>query len=563
MTTPIPSGGSSLLPIPSPVPTIRCVAQDSDISWVLISSVLVLGMMPGLAFFEAGLLRAKNTTSVVIQIFSGAALMPVLWILFGYSVTLGSNTKGGFIGDFSKALFTGVSYDDCYNGLSIPEALYGLFQMMFATITPLLMTGAYAERLAFRPFLIYTIMWEVLVYYPVAHWIWGPGGWLSEMGAQDFAGGIVIHTTAGVSSLVAVLMLGRRRDFHRHHGEAPYSSLPLTSIGATMLWTGWFGFNGGSALQAGQSAVHAVMNSQTAATVCSTCFLFYVMVRTGKASLLQCINGAIAGLAGVTPASGYITVPAAFVLGIILAVSAQLSIFVLKHKLKIDDALDVSSVHGVPGLVGALYIGFAGTSSVGGADGLIYGGGGKLLGVQVLACLVASVWSGFFTYVTLRFISLYYPLRVDDHGERLGLDHHQHDEPSTGLDGTRDSSGSHTARLALPLIGAHSHHHPPRYHQEEHHSDVGSLPSVRASMGATTRRSLVVTAVRPTNNLATSFAGMRLADDKTIIIVGGNDGNLDTVGLDDDPRDFSLAEESSTGPLEVVPEVEDRSAPIN
>jgi ammonium transporter, Amt family len=504
---------------PAPIPTTAppCVAEDSDVSWVLISSVLVLGMMPGLAFFEAGLLRAKNTTSVVIQIFSGAALMPVLWILFGYSLTLGSNTRGGFIGDFSKALFIGVQYDDCYNGLSIPEALYGLFQMMFATITPLLMTGAYAERLAFRPYLIYSVLWEILVYYPVAHWIWGPGGWLANMGAQDFAGGIVIHTTAGVSSLVAVLMLGQRRDFHKHHGEAPYSSLPLTSIGATMLWTGWFGFNGGSALQAGQSAVHAVMNSQTAAVVCSTCFLFYFMIRTGKASLLQCINGAIAGLAGVTPASGYITVPSAFILGIILAISAQVSIFILKHKLKIDDALDVSSVHGVPGLIGALYIGFAGDSSVGGADGLVFGGGGKLLGVQLLACVVASVWSGVFTYAILKFISLYYPLRVDDHGERLGLDHHQHDEPSTGLDLTRDSSGP---THATPLIISN-----------------GSGVGVRASIASarSTRRSLA--GLRPTH-LNTSSATVCLQDDNTIIVVGGNDGNLDSVDVDEDPRHF-------------------------
>ncbi|CUG88418.1 ammonium transporter, putative [Bodo saltans] len=514
---------------PPPTPTAPCVAEDSDVSWVLISSVLVLGMMPGLAFFEAGLLRAKNTTSVVIQIFSGAALMPVLWILFGYSVTLGSNTKGGFIGDFSKSLFIGVQYDDCYNGLSIPEALYGLFQMMFATITPLLMTGAYAERLAFRPYLIYSVLWEILIYYPVAHWIWGPGGWLAKMGVQDFAGGIVIHTTAGVSSLVAVLMLGQRRDFHKHHGEAPYSSLPLTSIGATMLWTGWFGFNGGSALQAGQSAVHAVMNSQTAAVVCSTCFLFYVMFRTGKASLLQCINGAIAGLAGVTPASGYITVPAAFVLGIILAISAQVSIFILKHKLKIDDALDVSSVHGVPGLIGALYIGFAGNSDVGGANGIIYGGGGKLLGVQLLACIVASIWSIVFTYAILKFISLYYPLRVDDQGERLGLDHHQHDEPSTGLDvTTRDSAGP---THATPLIIGN-----------------GSGVGVRASIASTTTRRSIA-ALRPNANLLTaSTAAVCIQDDSnnTVIIVGGNDGNMDTVDVDEDPRNF--ADEYVTSP---------------
>ncbi|KAF8275354.1 putative ammonium transporter [Trypanosoma cruzi] len=407
----------------------KCLPEDSDISWVLMSSVLVLGMMPGLGFFEAGLLRSKNTTSVFAQIFSGCAVLSVLWVCAGYSLTMGRSAGGkGIIGTFRRAFMMNVDYNTCYGGTVIPEALFAFFQMMFATITPLLMTGAYAERLAFRPFLFFTILWEIIVYFFVAHWIWAPEGWMRGMGVQDFAGGIVIHVTAGVSSLVCAVVLGRRRDFHIHRGEAPYSSLPLTCIGATMLWTGWFGFNGGSALQSGKGAVYAVINSQVAAAVCSCCFLFFHMLRTKKASLIAMINGAIAGLAGITPTSGYITVPSSIICAFFIAFFATVSVYLIKHKLRIDDALDVSSIHGVPGLVGAVFIGFSGSSAVGGADGLLYGGGIRLLGLQCLGCIVAATWAGFWTFVILLIIGRFYRLRVTDEQEHHGLDHGQHSE---------------------------------------------------------------------------------------------------------------------------------------
>lgn len=507
-----------------------CVAEDSDVSWVLISTVLVLGMMPGLGFFEAGLLRSKNTTSIMIQIFSGASVLSVLWVLFGYSITLGSNTNGGFIGNFNRALFVGMGYSDCYGSTVIPEALYALFQMMFAMITPLLMTGAYAERLAYRPFIIFTVCWEILVYYPVAHWIWGPGGWLNNMGAQDFAGGIVIHTTAGVSSLVACMMLGRRNDFDAHHGEAPYSSLPLASIGASMLWTGWFGFNGGSALQAGRGAVHAVMNSQVAAATCATIFVMYHMFRTGKASLLQCINGAIAGLAGITPASGYITVPSAIVLAIILAVCAQISIFILKHKLKIDDALDVSSVHGVPGLVGALFIGFCGDASVAGANGIVMGGSGKLLGVQLLACLVTAVWSAVWTFLIFRGVSLFYHLRVDDHGERVGLDAAQHNEPTSQHH--EHTAAHHEGIMGVihSALGHISHHHPaPKAEGTYGATGTAHHATTRASSSSNTRSSVVI---RRGAALRASMAVQ--VNNQSIVVLDEHES--ESVGVDDDPR---------------------------
>jgi len=497
-----------------------CVPQDADISWVLISTVLVLGMMPGLGFFEAGLLRSKNTISIIIQIFSGATVVSSMWVILGYSLTFGPDADGrGFIGSGLRGLFINLDYDHCFGNTVIPEALYALFQMMFATITPLLMTGAYAERLAYRPFLIFTVLWEFFVYYPIAHWIWAPDGWLNKMGAQDFAGGIVIHTTAGVSALVAALMLGRRSDFHKHHGEAPYSSLPLTAIGATMLWTGWFGFNGGSALMAGQGAIHAVMNSQVAAAVGGSCFLFYHMWRTGKASLLACINGTIAGLAGVTPASGYITAPAAMVLAVLLAISAHGSIFILKHKLKIDDALDVSSVHGVPGLVGAIYIGFAGSSQIGGADGVVYGGDGKLLGVQCLACLVTAAWSVVFTYGIFKFISLFYKLRVDEAGEQHGLDAHLHAEPIGNAD-THDSM-------------AHSH----GGHVTGHgHGHGHGTAATRSSHGARSRANSIKTRTYSVGGaMLNASVALHLRQDGSVVVVG--EGDVDGVDVDADPRE--------------------------
>ena len=405
-----------------------CVPSDSDVSWMLVASVLVLGMLPGLSFFESGLLRGKNTTSITVQVFSGMTILCTMWILFGFSLVFDSS-QGGFIGGVKMCGMQNVGYNDCYPGTVIPSALYALFQMMFAAITPLLMTGAFAERLAWRPFIILMILWEVIVYYPVAHWMWNPDGWLNKMGAQDFAGGIVIHVTAGASSLVSVLILGRRRDFHIHHGEAPYSSLPIACIGASLLWTGWFGFNGGSALASGGLAIHAVMNSQIAASVCSCCFLVWALFRTKRPSMVGIINGAIAGLAGITPCAGYVGLGYGILLSIVLALTAHISMFFVKHKFKIDDALDVSCVHGVPGLVGAIWTGFFADVDVGGdANGVAFGGDGKLLGVQILACLVCGVWACFWTFAIMKVTGMFIPLRVSATAEKAGLDLHEHNE---------------------------------------------------------------------------------------------------------------------------------------
>jgi ammonium transporter, Amt family len=406
-----------------------CRPHNADVAWILMSSVLVLGMFPGLAFFEAGLLRGKNTTSIITQVFTGLTILCVMWVAFGYSLTFGDD-HFGLIGDFNKAFFLNTSFKDCYPGTRIPTALQELFQLKFACITPLLMTGAFAERMAWKPFMLLMVLWEIFVYYPVGHWMWHPEGWLALLGAQDFAGGIVIHETAGVSSLVVVYVLGQRRGFDKYKGEFPYSSLPFAAIGVTLLWTGWFGFNGGSALASNAVAIHAVVNSQIGAAVCAVVWLRISTLRHGYPSMIALLNGAIAGLAGITPACGYISPPGAFVLGIILGISTYASAIFLKHRLALDDALDVSSVHGVAGVIGALFIGVAAQSAISGSgNGFLIDGSFRLLFNQCVALVAVGAWSGAVTYGVLQTIALWTPLRVTAEQERVGLDEALHFEP--------------------------------------------------------------------------------------------------------------------------------------
>lgn len=449
---------------------MTCNRDDGDIAWMLMSTVLVLSMFPGVAFFEAGLLRKKNTTSIVAQVFCGLTILSLMWLLFGFSLTFGGD-RGGFIGTFDDGLFFNVAFDDCYDSVdTIPTALFALFQMMFACITPLLMTGAYAERLAWKPFLIFTIMWEILVYYFVAHWVWAPKGWLAQLGVQDFAGGIVLHTTAGVSSLVAVAMLGRRHNFSKYHGEFPYSSLPTAAIGATLLWTGWFGFNGGSALGANSVAIAAVVNSQIGATASAFVYMSITAYRTGRPSAIAMMNGAIGGLAGVTPAAGFIHPQAALLLGAILGVSIDTGIHLLKLRWHFDDALDVSTVHGVTGIIGSLFIGFAGYKNINpnGADGIVatHGKDGRLLGVQLLGVVVCGAWAAFWTFVILKVISKFMPLRVHHSHERQGLDQAIFSEVADNINAPLLNS-SITSTVGTDGIGAHGGS--PHAHGHGHH----------------------------------------------------------------------------------------------
>eukprot|EP01102_Stenamoeba_stenopodia_P017791 TRINITY_DN642_c0_g1_i1.p1 TRINITY_DN642_c0_g1~~TRINITY_DN642_c0_g1_i1.p1 ORF type:complete len:504 (-),score=91.80 TRINITY_DN642_c0_g1_i1:166-1677(-) len=406
--------------------------DTGDTTWVLISTVLVLGMMPGLSLFEAGLLRSKNTISIMTQTVGGLILLSVLWDLFGFSLVYGED-KGGIIGNFQYSLLLNVPYDGCFPrepANKLPAAAFAMFQMMFACITPLLLTGAVAERLKVKCFFIFCVLWEILVFYPVAHWIWG-GGWLDKLGALDFAGGIVIHTSAGVGAIVLALMLGRRRGFDEVHGEFPPSNMPLAATGGVLLWMGWFGFNAGSALQSGPVAVSTVVSTQIGGAVsgCVWLFLAWWKGENRTPSFVALLNGVIAGLAGITPASGYISTQSTLVVGVLLGVGSYYSLQLFKHKLRIDDALDVSSVHGVTGIIGSLSIGFACDASLSSTteNGLIYGGY-RLIWVQPLAVIVTIVYSGIITYLIAKALDMIYGLRVPSDVEDHGLDLSEHKE---------------------------------------------------------------------------------------------------------------------------------------
>lgn len=402
--------------------------DEGDSSWLLISTVLVLGMMPALSFFEAGMLRAKNTLSIITQVFSGVATLSVMWFFFGFTLTFG-RTSNGVIGDFSYFLLRNVHFTSCLDQApTVPGPLYVIFQMMFATITPLLCTGAYAERLRFRAHLAFIVIWEILVYYPVAHWIWGDG-FMSKWPVLDFAGGIVIHTTAGTASLVTALYLGQRKNFDQFSGEFPPSNLPLAALGTALLWMGWFGFNGGSAFSAGGVAVSAVVATQVACAV--SAFTWMVLSWIGhKPTSVAMMNGALAGMAGVTPASGYITLQSTMVLGVLFGLSSWAGVHLLKHRWHIDDALDVSSVHGITGLLGALAAGICATKSINpqAEDGWLYGNA-QQFGYQCAAVGIVMVYTAIITYAILIALDrVMGPIRLTEEQEDKGcdlVDHHE------------------------------------------------------------------------------------------------------------------------------------------
>jgi Amt family ammonium transporter len=375
-------------------------------------------------------LRAKNALSILTQVLVGIILMQLMWYLFGYSLVF-SNDYAGLIGDVRNAIY--LNMDACFNvqgSHAIPELAYATFQSMFAAITPLLMTGSFAERLKMKPFIVLIIIWELIVYYPVAHWIWG-GGWLGKLGVIDFAGGIVIHATAGSSALVIVLMMGRRIDFHMHHGEPHPHNVPLASIGAALLWMGWYGFNAGSALQAGAVAANTVTVTTIGAVTAGFVWVLASLIQHRAVHTVAVINGVIAGLAGITPISGYIYPYWALPVGAAIGISSYVSVLLLKVLLKIDDALDVSSVHGVPGIVGAFMIGIFASKDVNpaGQDGAIYGNPMQIA-IQLLGITVASAWAVFWTFfivLVLKYNRLPgWRMKPRPNQEIIGLDAMEH-----------------------------------------------------------------------------------------------------------------------------------------
>lgn len=400
--------------------------DTGDTTWMFLSTGLVMLMVPALGFFEAGLLRSKNSLSVIMQTFSGMAILSTIWFAIGFTLVFGPPT-GGFLGGLDFLFFNNVPINDSLPiAPTIPGITFATFQMMFAVITPLLITGAFAERVKWSAFFVFIIAWSVLIYYPLAHWVWG-GGWLAQLGVYDFAGGIVIHTSAGLASLAAALVLGRRKNFGPDI-MVPHN-IPLAVIGAALLWLGWFGFNGGSALASGALAANAILVTQIGAATSAFVWILLSWKRSGKPSTTAAINGAICGLAGVTPAAGFISAQNSFLLGIILGFASYFAILLLKEHWKIDDALDVSSVHGVTGIVGSLAIGIIASAAINpaGPDGWLYGNPMQL-GIQALGVAVAAALGFGGTVVIMKVIDATIGLKVREDEEDIGLDVTQHAE---------------------------------------------------------------------------------------------------------------------------------------
>ena len=400
--------------------------DTGDTAWMIVATGLVMLMTPGLGFFMSGLIRFKSGLSAIMHTFSGLALLSTLWFIVGFTLVFGP-TQGGIIGGLDHVFYNGVKIHEGYGvNVTIPGVTFATYQMMFAVITPLLIAGAFAERIKYSAFFIFAIAWSLFVYFPLAHWIWG-GGWLAQLGVWDFAGGIVIHTTAGMAAIAAGLVFGRRKNYGPQI-MVPHN-LPLAVIGATMLWLGWFGFNAGSALAANGVAGNALLTSQIGSATCTLVWLFLSWKRSGKPSIAAVINGAIAGLAGITPTAGYITGEAAFVLGIILGFGSYYGIVLLKEKLRIDDALDVGSVHGITGMLGALTIGVAASPLVmpNGPVGWLYGNPAQL-GIQAFGIAVAAAFSFAVSIAIFKIIDKTIGLKVSDEEEEAGLDITQHAE---------------------------------------------------------------------------------------------------------------------------------------
>ncbi len=403
--------------------------NSGDTAWVLASSALVLFMTPGLAFFYGGMVRSKNVLGMLMQNYVTIAIVSVVWVLLTYSLAFGPDVGGGLLGSLH---FAGLAHlkqaVPGYTGpiaQTIPPLVFVVFQMMFAIITPALITGSTADRLKFGGFVLFVTLWAVVVYAPIAHWVFSPTGWLFKLGAEDFAGGTVVHINAGVAGLALATVVGRRRGWPKE--PMPPHSLPLTILGAGILWFGWFGFNAGSALAANQLSAQAFVNTNTATAAALLAWIATEKLRGGKSTTLGAASGAVAGLVAITPACGFVNVVGALVIGLVAGGVCALAVSV-KFRFKLDDSLDVVGVHFVGGLTGALLIGFLGTSSVGGADGLLFGGGLTLLGHQAVAVVVVAVYSFVVSYVLGKIVQGTIGLRAPEEAEYEGLDTSQHAE---------------------------------------------------------------------------------------------------------------------------------------
>ncbi|MEI6515838.1 MAG: ammonium transporter [bacterium] len=401
----------------------------ADTVWVLLGAALVMLMTPGLAFFYGGLVRRKNILSVLMQCFMMLCVVSLQWVFCGYSLSFGPDLSG-IIGSLDWTGLTGVGMEPSDYAPTIPHTAFALFQMMFAVITPALIIGAFAERMRFSAFVVFSLLWTTLVYDPVAHWVWGKGGFIGSlggMGAVDFAGGIVVHINAGMAALAAVIVLGKRKGFP--DAISPPHNLPVAVLGAGLLWFGWFGFNAGSALAANHVAVSAFMATHIAGAMGGLIWSLLDWLKFGKPTTLGMITGAVAGLAAVTPGAGYVAISGAIWIGLFSGIICWLAVTALKSKYQYDDSLDAFGVHGVGGIWGTLAVGIWGTKMVNaaGVDGLFYGNPHQLW-VQAKAVGITMAYSFVMSLVLFKIVDFILGLRVKENEEAIGLDLTQHRE---------------------------------------------------------------------------------------------------------------------------------------
>lgn len=422
-------GASSILTT-SLLPAIAAAEETAtlnsgDTAWMIVATALVLFMtIPGLSLFYAGMVRSKNVLSVLMQCFAITAVMSILWMVYGYSLAFSDGgSLNDFIGSLDKAMLAGVGVDSLSG--TIPETVFITFQMTFIIITPALIVGAFAERMKFSAMLIFMILWSTLVYAPVCHWVWG-GGWMSQDGVLDFAGGTVVHINAGIAGLVAALVLGKRKGYP--NSAMPPHNLPMTVMGTGMLWVGWFGFNAGSELAADGAAGMAMLVTQLAAAAAATTWMIVEWMKHGKPSALGIVTGAVGGLVAITPASGFVGPGGALAIGIAAGFICFLGATTIKRTLGYDDSLDAFGVHGIGGIVGAILTGVFASPDLGGAgfaDGLNMG---SQVWAQTVSVVATIIYCGVVSFILLKILDAVIGLRVDEEQETMGLDLAQHDE---------------------------------------------------------------------------------------------------------------------------------------
>lgn len=402
--------------------------NSGDTAWVLMSTALVLLMtIPGLAFFYGGLVRRKNVLSILMQCFIILCVISLQWVLFGYSLAFGPDFHG-IIGNLNWAGLRGVGpWPNADYAATIPHSVFMIFQMMFAVITPALIIGAYAERVKFPAFLLFTILWATFVYDPLAHWVWGTGGWLKNLGALDFAGGIVVHVSSGISALVLAIMLGKRIGYN-HKPIRPHN-LPFTVLGGALLWFGWFGFNAGSALAADGIAANAFITTNTATAAAGLTWAAIEWWHNGVPTILGTVTGAVAGLVAITPACGFVNPMNAMLIGMMVAVVCYFAVAVIKGKLGYDDALDAFGVHGVGGIFGTIATGIFAQKAVNAAgnDGLLFGNVHQF-GVQGFIVIVTVIFAASMTFIIFKIVDALIGMRVEEKNEIVGLDLTQQSE---------------------------------------------------------------------------------------------------------------------------------------